>query len=69
MKNAISAVENYFEFERYRTNWRIELTAGLATYLSLAYIFIVNPAILSQTGMNVSAVLFATIIAPAGADL
>lgn len=40
-----------------------EVLAGVTTYLSLAYIFIVNPAILSSAGMNVSAVFFATVVA------
>jgi AGZA family xanthine/uracil permease-like MFS transporter len=64
MKNIKLYLENRFEFKKYGTNWRTEILAGLATYLSLAYIFIVNPAILTTgTGMNISAVLFATIIA------
>ena len=40
-----------------------EIVAGISTYLSLAYIFIVNPSILSGAHMNGSAVLFATAIA------
>ncbi len=40
-----------------------EVLSGLATYLSLAYIFIVNPAILSRAGIDVSAVFFATVVA------
>jgi AGZA family xanthine/uracil permease-like MFS transporter len=63
MASTIKKIETYFEFSKYATNWKTELYAGLATYLSLSYIFIVNPAILSHAGMNVSAVLFATIIA------
>ena len=51
MKNIKSYLENRFEFSKYQTNWRTEIMAGLATYLSLAYIFIVNPAILT-TGCN-----------------
>ena len=59
----IKKIENYFELAKYETNWKTEILAGVSTYLSLAYIFIVNPAILSSSGMNVSAVLFATVIA------
>lgn len=40
-----------------------EILSGLATYLSLAYIFVVNPAILAGAGMDVSAVFFATVVA------
>jgi AGZA family xanthine/uracil permease-like MFS transporter len=46
-----------------------EVIAGISTYLSLAYIFVVNPAILSGTHMNVSAVLFATAVASGLATL
>lgn len=59
----MSTASGYFEVERLGTNIGTEILAGVATYLSLAYIFVVNPAILSQAGMDVSAVLFATVIA------
>lgn len=39
-----------------------EIIAGISSFLSLSYIFVVNPSILSQAGMNASSVLFATII-------
>jgi AGZA family xanthine/uracil permease-like MFS transporter len=42
---------------------RTELLAGLSTYLSLAYILVVNPAILSKGGFDPSSVLFATAVA------
>lgn len=44
------------------SNARIELLAGLSTFLSLSYIFVVNPAILSAGGIDKSAVFLATII-------
>jgi adenine/guanine/hypoxanthine permease len=56
-------INNYFDLEGLQTNIRTEILAGVSTYLSLAYIFVVNPAILANSGMNVSAVLFATVIA------
>jgi len=40
-----------------------EIMAGIASFLSLSYIFVVNPSILAQAGMNPDSVLFATIIA------
>ena len=43
IKNWLSS---YFEISKYNTNIRTEILAGVSTYLSLAYIFIVNPAIL-----------------------
>ncbi|MEO6287583.1 MAG: NCS2 family permease [Dyadobacter sp.] len=39
-----------------------EILAGLSSFLATAYIIVVNPAILSQTGMPFSAVLTATIL-------
>lgn len=47
----------------------IELLGGLSTFLSLSYIFVVNPAILAEAGMDRSAVLFATVAASAVATL
>lgn len=40
-----------------------ELLAGTSTFLSLAYIIVVNPAILSKGGFDSSSVLFATAVA------
>jgi AGZA family xanthine/uracil permease-like MFS transporter len=57
----VKAIEKYFEFAKHKTNLRTEFVAGLSTFLSLSYIFIVNPSILSKGGMNPSTVLFATI--------
>ena len=57
----VKRIEKYFEFERHKTNLRTEFVAGLSTFLSLSYIFVVNPSILSKGGMNASMVLFATI--------
>ena len=53
-------ISRYFELERFGTSIRTEILAGLTTYLSLAYIFIVNPSILSQAGIDPTAALFAT---------
>lgn len=41
-------VAHYFDFQRLRTNWRIELLAGFTTFITMAYILVVNPAILSN---------------------
>ncbi len=58
----LSKISDYFEFEKHGTNFRIEFIAGMSTFLSLSYIFVVNPSILSQGGINPSVVLFATIV-------
>lgn len=57
------------DMENNNSNLSTEIVAGISTYLSLAYIFIVNPAILSQAGIPSGAVFFATIIASVLATL
>jgi AGZA family xanthine/uracil permease-like MFS transporter len=58
-------LNRYFKLDELQTNLRTEIVAGLSTYLSLAYILILNPAILSHSGMDSSAILFATAVASA----
>jgi len=41
---------------------KTEVRAGVATFLTMAYIIFVNPSILSQTGMPFEGVLFATVL-------
>lgn len=59
------ALERYFEFERLRTNWRTEILAGATTFVTMAYIIFVNPAILGSAGMPAAAVMAATCLAAA----
>src|SRR5579871_6675472 len=47
---------------RHQTNLSTEIMAGLASFLATSYIIVVNPAILSQTGMPFSGVLTATVL-------
>src|SRR5580704_4148731 len=53
-------LENYFQFEQLRTNWRTEILAGATTFVTMAYIIFVNPSILHETGMPFKAVVAAT---------
>lgn len=46
------------------TVWR-EVTAGVTTFLAMVYVVVVNPAILSETGMDFGAVFVATCLAAA----
>lgn len=62
-------IESYFRIAEKQTSFSTEFLAGFSTYLSLSYIFVVNPAILSQAGMDKSAVFFATIVASGLATL
>ena len=58
-------LERYFRFEEHGTNWRTEVLAGFTTFITMAYIIFVNPAILSQTGMPLAAVTAATCLCAA----
>ena len=43
-----ATIARYFKFGEYRTNFRIETLAGLTTFMTMAYILVVNPLILSD---------------------
>ena len=61
----MEAIKRYFDLEARRTDVRTELLAGLATFLTMAYIIVVNPDILSKGGMDFGAVFVATVVAAA----
>jgi AGZA family xanthine/uracil permease-like MFS transporter len=58
-------LERHFHFAEHGTNWRTEVLAGVTTFLTMAYIIFVNPAILSETGMPLAAVTTATCLCAA----
>lgn len=58
-------MEEYFQFRKYKTDYKTEIIAGVTTFLAAMYIIVVNPSILSATGMPFSGVLTATIIVSA----
>jgi AGZA family xanthine/uracil permease-like MFS transporter len=58
-------LEAYFEFARLGTNWRTEILAGVTTFLTMAYIVLVNPAILADAGVPLPAVTAATCLSAA----
>ena len=58
-------LEKYFEFEHLGTNWRTEILAGVTTFLTMAYIVLVNPAILADAGVPLPAVTAATCLSAA----
>ena len=53
-------MKNFFKFAERGTSYKTETLAGMTTFLSIAYILIVNPIILSQSGMDQGAVFTAT---------
>ncbi len=58
-------MKTYFDFERHRTNYRRETLAGFTTFVTMAYIIIVNPAILEAAGIPRGPSTTATILAAA----
>ena len=62
-------LDRYFRLTENQTTVRHELLGGITTFLTMAYIVVVNPQILSQAGMPVEGVVFATCIAAAAATL
>ena len=56
-------MEKFFKLRQNGTTVSREIVAGLTTFFAMAYIIVVNPSILSQTGMEWGAVFLATIIA------
>jgi AGZA family xanthine/uracil permease-like MFS transporter len=56
-------LERQFGLSAQGTSVRTEVLAGFTTFLTMAYIVIVNPAILGQAGMPIAAVAAATCLA------
>lgn len=55
-------VDKYFELRKKQTSVKIEFVAGATTFLTMAYIIAVNPAILSAAGMDKEALIVVTCI-------
>ncbi|HCW89463.1 MAG TPA: guanine permease, partial [Marinobacter sp.] len=58
-------LEKLFQLQSHGTTVRKEVVAGITTFLTMAYIIVVNPSILSATGMDFGAVFVATCLAAA----
>lgn len=58
-------LDRFFALNANSTSVRQEMLAGLTTFLAMAYITVVNPAILSDAGMDFGAVFVATCLAAA----
>jgi AGZA family xanthine/uracil permease-like MFS transporter len=61
--------ERIFHLQENQTTVRRELLAGMTTFMTMAYVVVVNPRILSEAHMPVEGVLFATCISAAIATL
>ncbi len=57
---AFDFLPRYFQLEAHGTDIRTECVAGATTFLTMAYIAVVNPAILQDAGMDFGAVFVAT---------
>jgi AGZA family xanthine/uracil permease-like MFS transporter len=62
-------LERVFHLEENQTTVRRELLGGLTTFMTMAYVVVVNPRILAESGMPLEGVLFATCISSAVATL
>lgn len=58
-------MHRYFDFTGNGTSYRRETIAGITTFLTMAYIIVVNPAILEAAGIPRDASMTATIISAA----
>ncbi len=64
-EGGIVDLKEYFQFSKYRTSYKQETLAGITTFLTMAYIIVVNPAILEAAGLPKGASMTATIISAA----
>ena len=62
-------MERFFKLKENNTNVRQEVVAGITTFMTMAYILIVNPTILSAAGMDSGAVFTATALSSVVATL
>lgn len=58
----LERIHTYFEFETHGTNFRREIIGGITTFVTMAYIIVVNPAVLSAAGIPVGPSMVATIL-------
>ena len=56
-------MKEFFELEKHGTTVKTEVIAGITTFLTMAYILIVNPITLANTGMDFGALFTATALA------
>lgn len=61
-RDAGGYVQSYFGFAQHGTTLRREVVAGVTTFLTMAYIVVVNPAVLRAAGIPSDASMVATIL-------
>ena len=58
-----SFLDRFFKISELNSSVRVEILAGLTTFMAMSYIIFVNPSMLSETGMPKDAAFVATILA------
>lgn len=61
-----NSIESFFKLREYGTTISTEITAGITTFMTMAYILIVQPTFMSAAGMDTGAVTVVTAILSAG---
>jgi len=56
-------LEKLFRLNENKTTAKVEILAGITTFMTMAYILVANPTILSATGMDKGALFTATVLA------
>lgn len=69
MNNFKNHLDNYFGISKSGSTIKTEMIAGVTTFMTMAYILIVNPSILSAAGMDQGAVFTATVLSSIVATL
>lgn len=62
-------LEQFFSLSKHQTSVKTEILAGITTFFTMVYIIIVNPAILSASGIPFEQVFMATIISAVAGTL
>jgi len=65
----VELIKTFFDIEQRGSTIKRELVAGLTTFAAMSYIVVVNPLILSSTGMDRAALLLATVISAVAGTL
>ncbi|AKL97218.1 permease [Clostridium aceticum] len=69
LHHSLSPLEKIFKLKENHTNVKTEVMAGITTFMTMAYILVVNPSVLSATGMDLGALFTATALSAIVATL
>jgi AGZA family xanthine/uracil permease-like MFS transporter len=60
LKSNVQLLDSWFKLSQHNTDVKTEITAGITTFMTMAYILIVQPMFMSAAGMDVGAVTLVT---------